>query len=54
MCVDCRAINNITIKCVCVSVYLIPKLDNILDELYGSCLFFEIDLKSGCHQIRMK
>ncbi|RDX63951.1 hypothetical protein CR513_57563, partial [Mucuna pruriens] len=43
MCIDSWAINKITVK-----------LDDMLDELFGSCVFTKIDLKSGYNQICMK
>ncbi|GKB53202.1 putative reverse transcriptase domain-containing protein [Tanacetum coccineum] len=48
MCIDYRELNKLTMK----NRYLLPRIDDLFDQLQGSRVYYKIDLRSGYHQLR--
>nr|GEZ28082.1 hypothetical protein [Tanacetum cinerariifolium] len=48
MCIDYRELNKLTVK----NRYLLPRIDDLFDQLQGSSIYSKIDLRSGYHQLR--
>ncbi|GKB21103.1 putative reverse transcriptase domain-containing protein [Tanacetum coccineum] len=49
MCIDYRELNKLTIK----NRYLLPRINDLFDQLQGSQYIFKIDLRFGYHQLRV-
>ena len=49
LCIDYRQLNQVTIR----NQYLLPRIDELFDQLHGSRVYSKIDLRSGYHQLRV-
>ena len=50
LCIDYRQLNKLTVK----NKYLLPRIDDLFDQLKGASIFLKINLRSGYHQLRIK
>jgi hypothetical protein len=50
LCMDYRVLNEVTVK----NKYLLPRIDDLFNQLRGACVFSKIDLWSGYHQLKIR
>nr|GFA76029.1 putative reverse transcriptase domain-containing protein [Tanacetum cinerariifolium] len=50
MCIDYQELNKLTVK----NHYLLPRIDDLFDQIQESSVYFKIDLRSGYHQLRVR
>ena len=50
LCIDYRQLNRVTIQ----NQYLLPRTDDLFDQLRGARVYFKIDLRTGYHQPRVR
>ncbi|RVX00506.1 Transposon Ty3-G Gag-Pol polyprotein [Vitis vinifera] len=49
LCIDYRELNKVTVR----NRYPLPRIDDLFDQLQGTCVFSKINLWSGYHQLRI-
>ena len=50
LCIDYKKLNKVTIK----NRYLLPRIDDMFDQLKGAVVFSKIVLRFGYHQVHIK
>ena len=50
LCIDYQQLNKVTIK----NRYLLPRIDDLFDQLGGARVYSMIDLRTGYHQLRVR
>jgi hypothetical protein len=50
MCIDYRALNEVTIK----NKYPLPIIEDLFDQLRGASVFSKIDMRSSYHRLRIR
>ena len=50
LCIDYRQLNRVTVK----NRYLLPRIDDLFDQLRGARVYSKIDLRTGYHQLRVR
>ena len=50
MCIDYRQINKVTVK----KKYLLPRIEDLFDQLKGTGVFSKINLRTGYYKLRVK
>ena len=50
LCIDYRQLNKVMIQ----NRYLLPRIDDLFDQLRGARVYFKIDLRTSYHQLKVR